>query len=187
MILGLSVLMYKTSVFCSSSGLQESGFIGINEKELVKSFVPGPIYSGLEKVGTFLKKPEFVEYDESKRKRDIKWNDKEGYKGSIDMIFGTLYFMSILLIFFAIYELIKYFIRKLYTTKETLRPAYFNNKRENNVSIKVNKSSLVRKEIKEFLIETYISIKKGDKRDIKIVMLSLLLITLLTIKVNFNC
>jgi hypothetical protein len=179
MIIGLSVLLYKASAIGS---LQEEGFIGMNEKVLVQTIVPTPVYNFFEKVN-ILEKPQFVEYDKSKTKGNIQWDDKEGYKGSIDMILGSLYYMMFVAPFFLLYFGIKYFVLNFYERKQTVRTSSsFSNNSRNSTQQRRNIFSMFITETSGFLYESFVSIKKTDKRNLYILILTLIFIILMIIK-----
>lgn len=177
MIIGLSVLLYKASLVGS---LQDEGFMGMNEKVIVKNVVPVPIYNLFEGKN-FLEKHQFVEYDQTKKRGNIQWNDKEGYRGSIDMVLGSFYYMIFVAPFFIVYFGIKRLIFGFYSNQgggiRTCSP-----------DKKIKKQSRFIqgiKEINEFLKEFKEGITKKDERNKTILILSLILIILIVIKVNF--
>jgi len=181
MIIGLSVLLYKASAVGS---LQEEGFIGMNEKTLVQTIVPSPVYNFFEGINV-LEKPQFVKYDETKKRGNIQWDDKEGYKGSIDMLLGSLYYMMFVAPFFLVYFGIKYFISNLYTSKTTSSSYSSSTKTVKTTQRKENKFKLMIKEMFEFIKETVIELRQKDDRNKIILILIIILTILLTIKSNF--
>lgn len=103
-ILSISVLIFKIAEL---EQLEESGAIGMNEKALVgtitTSFIDKPLksvgieFNSLNKLQEVakLESQGFVQY-EGKSFSEMQYNDKEAYKGSIDLATNTLYYMSII-------------------------------------------------------------------------------------------
>lgn len=166
-ILGIAVLLFK---FSSIEPLTDNGFMGVNEKQAVKSVIPAPVYNFFESHDFLIKKPKFVEYDNTKSKKDIRWDDKEGYKGSIDFVLGTLYFMLIVSPIFIFYALVKKMVGKHYEGITSRFSTHEKIKLANGGYVYVEKKG--RKTVKE--------VKKIDKI---IKILSIILIIMIIIKV----
>lgn len=124
-ILSISVLIFKITEL---GQLNEQGALGMNEQALVgtitTSFIDKPLksvgieFNSLEKIQNVakLESQGFVQY-EDKSFSEIKYNDKEAYKGSIDLATNTLYYMSIIFVpaflFYIFVKSIPSIIRKI--------------------------------------------------------------------------
>jgi len=133
-ILSISVLLFKIA---DLGQLEESGFM--NEKALVSTitlsfdtFVKDTTsieintYKGFEKLTTIENK-ELVQY-EDKSFSELGATDRESYKGSINLITGTLYYMSLILVpaflIYILFRALPFFISKFKERKATKKRTF---------------------------------------------------------------